>query len=87
LAEAYTVQGKRKKMLTRYRPTVRLHDLRHSYASHLVSNGVGLQIVGKLLGHVQASTTMRYAHLQDEALRAATNQLAKIIDFKSEKSA
>jgi integrase len=86
LAEAYTVQGKRKKMLIRYRPTVRLHDLRHSYASHLVSNGVGLQIVGKLLGHVQASTTMRYAHLQDEALRAATNQLAKIIDFKSEKS-
>jgi integrase len=87
LAEAYTVQGKRKKMLTRYRPTVRLHDLRHSYASHLVSNGVGLQIVGKLLGHVQASTTMRYAHLQDEALRAATNQLAKIIDYESEKSA
>jgi integrase len=87
LAEAYIIQGKRKKMLTRYRPTVRLHDLRHSYASHLVSNGVGLQIVGKLLGHVQVSTTMRYAHLQDEALRAATNQLAKIIDFRSEKSA
>lgn len=78
LAEAYTVQGKRKKMLIRYRPTVRLHDLRHSYASHLVSNGVGLQIVGKLLGHVQASTTMRYAHLQDEALRAATNRLGTI---------
>jgi integrase len=87
LAEAYTVEGKRKKMLTRYRPTVRLHDLRHSYASHLVSNGVGLQIVGKLLGHVQASTTMRYAHLQDEALRTATNQLAAIIDFQSKKTA
>lgn len=87
------VKGKRKgkdgapKMLKRYKPTVRLHDLRHSYASHLVSNGVGLQIVGKLLGHVQASTTMRYAHLQDEALRAATNQLAKIIDFESKKTA
>jgi integrase len=77
LAEAYPVAGKRKK-LTRYRSTVRLHDLRHSYASHLVSNGVGLQIVGKLLGHVQASTTMRYAHLQDEALRAATNRLSTI---------
>ncbi len=83
---AYTVKGKRK-ALTRYRPTVRLHDLRHSYASHLVSNGVGLQIVGKLLGHVQASTTMRYAHLQDDALRSATNQLAKIIDFDSKKLA
>jgi integrase len=87
------VKGKRKgkdgapKMLKRYKPTVRLHDLRHSYASHLVSNGVGLQIVGKLLGHVQASTTMRYAHLQDEALRTATNQLAKIIDFESKKTA
>ncbi len=75
------------KMLKRYKPTVRIHDLRHSYASHLVSSGVGLQIVGKLLGHVQASTTMRYAHLQDEALRAATNQLATIIDFQSKKSA
>jgi integrase len=87
------VKGKRKskdgspKMLKRYKPTVRLHDLRHSYASHLVSNGVGLQIVGKLLGHVQASTTMRYAHLQDEALRSATNQLAAIIDFQSKKTA
>lgn len=77
LTETTTVQGKRG-MLTRFRPTVRLHDLRHSFASHLVSNGVGLQIVGKLLGHVQASTTMRYAHLQDEALRAATNQLSTI---------
>ncbi len=87
------IKGKRKgkdgapEMLKRYKPTVRLHDLRHSYASHLVSNGVGLQIVGKLLGHVQASTTMRYAHLQDEALRTATNQLATIIDFQSKKTA
>jgi len=87
------VKGKRVRkdgtvrMLKRYKPTVRLHDLRHSYASHLVSNGVGLQIVGKLLGHVQASTTMRYAHLQDEALRTATNQLAKIIDFETKKTA
>jgi integrase len=81
LVEKIQVKGKRR-MVTRYRPTVRLHDLRHSYASHLVSNGVGLQVVGKLLGHVQASTTMRYAHIQDEALRAATNQLATIIEFK-----
>jgi integrase len=86
LVETYTIQGKHRK-LTRYRATVRLHDLRHSYASHLVSNGVGLQIVGKLMGHVQASTTMRYAHLQDEALRAATNQLASIIQFQSKRTA
>lgn len=86
LVEKYQVKGKRR-MLTRYRTTARLHDLRHSYASHLVSNGVGLQIVGKLLGHVQASTTMRYSHLQDEALRAATNQLATIIEFQPKKTA
>ena len=82
LVEKSQFKGKRRKVVTRYRPTVRIHDLRHSFASHLVSNGVGLQIVGKLLGHVQASTTQRYAHLQDEALRAATNQLATIIEFE-----
>jgi site-specific recombinase XerD len=57
---------------------VRIHDLRHNFASHLASNGVSLQIVGKLLGHTQASTTMRYAHLQDEALRSATNKFGTI---------
>jgi integrase len=74
-------KGKRRTIKC-YRPTVRIHDLRHSYASHLVSAGTSLQIVGKLLGHTQAATTMRYAHLQDESLRAATNQLAKIIAFE-----
>src|ERR1019366_4467035 len=70
-------KGKRS-TITRYHPAVRIHDLRHSYASHLVSNGVSLHIVGKLLGHTQASTTMRYAHLQDETLRAATERFGEI---------
>jgi integrase len=77
LVVAETLKGKRG-TITRYHPTVRIHDLRHSYASHLVSNGVSLQIVGKLLGHTQASTTMRYAHLQNETLRAATNRFGEI---------
>ena len=52
---------------------IRIHDLRHTYASHLVSNGVSLSAIGKLLGHTQAATTQRYAHLADQALRDATN--------------
>ena len=53
---------------------VRLHDLRHSYASDLVSKGVSLHIVGRLLGHTQPQTTARYAHLDDASLRQATER-------------
>lgn len=51
---------------------VRIHDLRHTFASHLVSSGVSLPIVGRLLGHTQPQTTQRYAHLADDPLREAT---------------
>jgi integrase len=52
---------------------VRLHDLRHSFASVAVSGGQTLPVIGALLGHTQAATTQRYAHLMDDPLRAASN--------------
>lgn len=48
---------------------VRLHDLRHTFASIGAASGLGLPIVGRLLGHTQAATTLRYAHLGDDPLR------------------
>lgn len=48
---------------------VRLHDLRHSWASDAISAGVSLYVVGAALGHSQAQTTARYAHLHDTAVR------------------
>jgi integrase len=59
---------------------VRVHDLRHTYASILASAGLSLPIIGALLGHTQASTTQRYAHLMDDPLRAATERAGAIID-------
>jgi integrase len=52
---------------------VRLHDLRHTFASHLVSSGQSLPIVGRLLGHTQPQTTHRYAHLADQPLKDAAD--------------
>lgn len=59
---------------------VRVHDLRHTYASILASAGMSLPIIGQLLGHTQASTTHRYAHLLDDPLRAATERVGAIVD-------
>jgi len=54
---------------------LRLHDLRHSFASDGVAQGIPLYTVGKLLGHRQASTSQRYAHLADDPLRAASERI------------
>jgi integrase len=52
---------------------VRIHDLRHSFASVAVSAGMSLPMIGKLLGHTQPATTARYAHLAVDPIRAASN--------------
>lgn len=54
---------------------VRLHDLRHSYASLAANRGVSLQMIGKLLGHKVAATTQRYAHLARDAVAAINDEL------------
>jgi len=54
---------------------VRIHDLRHTYASFGAGSGLGLPIIGKLLGHAQAATTARYAHLDNDPLRRATEHI------------
>ena len=53
---------------------VRIHDLRHSFASFMIKNGVSLFEVSKLLGHRNINTTMRYAHLADKELVGVTNK-------------
>jgi integrase len=58
---------------------VTLHDLRHSYASHLASAGLSLHVIGQLLGHSSPATTHRYAHLFDDPLRAATDRVGRIV--------
>jgi integrase len=54
---------------------VRIHDLRHSFASIGVGGGLGLPIVGKLLGQSSPATTARYAHLDNDPLRRASNSI------------
>ena len=55
--------------------SVRIHDLRHTYASFGAGSGLGLPIIGKLLGHKEAATTQRYAHLDSDPLRRAANEI------------
>jgi integrase len=58
---------------------VRVHDLRHSFASTGLASGQALPLIGKLLGHTQVSTTARYAHLADDPVKAAADRISASI--------
>ncbi len=58
-------------------PKLRIHDLRHTFASLLASGGASLSMIGKLLGHTQAKTTQRYAHLAEQPLRDGVGFVAE----------
>lgn len=58
---------------------VRLHDLRHTFASVAVASGSSLPIIGRQLGHSQSQTTQRYAHLADDPVRQMTQATGKVL--------
>jgi integrase len=60
-------------------PGLRIHDLRRSFASIGAGAGLGLLIVGKLLGHTQAATTQRYAHLDADPIHRAADAIGATI--------
>ena len=60
---------------------VRMHDLRHSFASLLINSGRTLYEVQHILGHTQVKTTQRYAHLSQDTLLAAANTATVAIDL------
>ena len=66
---------------------LRIHDLRHSFASFAVADGASLFLIGKLLGHANARTTERYAHLSNDPLQDAANQIGRRIMGGTKQSA
>jgi site-specific recombinase XerD len=58
---------------------VRIHDLRHNFASLAVNSGQSLYVVQHLLGHASPQTTQRYAHLQASTLKQASEDVAAVI--------
>ena len=81
------ILGKSGKPVMVERSTVRLHDLRHSFASMGAGASLGLPIIGKLLGHSQPATTARYSHLDADPMRRAAdiirNQIAAAMAGKT----
>jgi integrase len=59
---------------------VRIHDLRHTFASVAAGEGMSLTMIGKLLGHTQHQTTARYAHLAGGTVKMAANDVAAVVE-------
>ena len=75
-----TTEGKiwREKVLPRAKLSgVRIHDLRHSFASFALADGASLAVIGKALGHASSRTTERYAQLADDPVRAVAERMAE----------
>jgi integrase len=66
---------------------VRLHDLRHSFASLGINNGISLEMIGKLLGHRHVATTKRYAHIEKSVAAAVNDQIGAVMATAIEKKA
>lgn len=71
------VMGEDGEPLKRWKPKVRLHDLRHSYISWLAENGAPLTTIGKLVGHQRVETPERYSHVEDKSLREAADAVLR----------
>jgi integrase len=61
-------------------PNVRIHDLRHSFASLAIQNGISLSVIGKLLGHRSTETTKRYAHLEDSFVAGENDKIGQLVN-------
>jgi integrase len=79
-------KAKKGHSLIAMKPSVRLHDLRHTFAAMGAGSSLGLPVIGKLLGHSQPTTTQRYAHLDADPMHKAANligsQIAAALDHK-----
>ena len=64
-------------------PDLRIHDLRHSFASFLVNNGRSLYEVQRILGHTQVKTTQRYSHLSQDSLLSAANTVQSVVPLEN----
>jgi integrase len=66
---------------------LRIHDLRHSFASQLASSGASLPLIGTLLGHSNPTTTHRYSHLFDDPQRQAVERVGAVISAAGQPTA